>query len=93
MAIRTANFQSFRFVENRRDFQASNLHGETRNGIYIVFSYKWYPLYIHKNGRWYENIDKYSMTTSKQKTKSRPRHIHRHIQFIELTYDEMKKLY
>ena len=35
-------------------------------------SYGWYPVYIYKEGKWYENFDRYSNSTSKQMLRSRP---------------------
>jgi hypothetical protein len=37
-----------------------------------VKSYGWYPVYIYKEGKWYENFDRYSNSTSKQMLRSRP---------------------
>ena len=35
-------------------------------------SYGWYPVYIYKDGKWYENFDRYSSSTSKQMYNSQP---------------------
>ena len=28
---------------------------EYRNGVYTVFSYDWYPVFVYKDGQWFEN--------------------------------------
>jgi hypothetical protein len=40
--------------------------------IYIVESYGWYPVYIFKDGKWYETSDRYSSSTGKQMYASQP---------------------
>ena len=44
--------------------------------IYVVFSYgEHFPIYACKAGRWFRNKDKYSLTTSKHQSQSRPRDV------------------
>ena len=74
---KTANYQSGDFTKAQLPFQGSNLQGywtKDRNGVkyYVVKSYGWYPVYIYKEGKWYENFDRYSNSTSKQMLRSRP---------------------
>jgi hypothetical protein len=74
---KTANYQAGDYTKAQLPFQGSNLEGrwtKDRNGVkyYVVKSYGWYPLYIYKEGKWYENFDRYSNSTSKQMYKSQP---------------------
>lgn len=50
------------------------LTGKDENGIYIVYSYgHHWPLFIHKNGVWYENCSRSTRTTNRQRVQFRPR--------------------
>ena len=65
------------FVENKVPFQANNIFTNDYNEkMYIVYSYGYhFPMYVCDiaNGNiWYENSDKYSVSTSKQQTQARP---------------------
>lgn len=58
-------------------FKGSNLQGfwtKDPKGVpyYVVQSYGWYPIYIFKNGIWYETVDVYSSSTSKQISRANP---------------------
>jgi hypothetical protein len=40
---------------------------------YVVYSYgKHFPLFVHQDGIWYENQDRYSVSTSKHRSQSHP---------------------
>tara|TARA_B100001559_G_scaffold116766_1_gene98120 strand:- start:300 stop:797 length:498 start_codon:yes stop_codon:yes gene_type:complete len=65
---KTSNRDSATFVENQTPFKANNLSGDFENGSYVVRSYKHYPIFICKGGQWYENNNRYSMSTAKQMT-------------------------
>jgi hypothetical protein len=72
------------YVTDRREFKGSHLFGEwdgptewlpnnTANTPYVVYSYgHHFPIYIWLDGLWYENTDKYSVSTSKHQTQARP---------------------
>ena len=61
------------YVQNRLRFKGSNLYGETINDCYVVYSYgRHWPLFAFKDGIWYENYEKRSVSTSKQKTQCHP---------------------
>lgn len=63
------------------------IHGEPLK-IYVVFSYGYhFPMFACVRGEWYENSDKYSRTTSKQKNQARPYHKCR-----QLNTEQMKRL-
>jgi hypothetical protein len=72
---RIANSDSRSHTENHFDFKGNNLEGKTlSNGDYVVLSYGWYPLWywVKKTNSWYGNATKYSASTSKQASQSRP---------------------
>ena len=61
------------FVQDRKEFIGNNLFAVYQNNKYVVYSYgTHFPLFVYHNGKWYENCDRYSVTTSKQKTQSHP---------------------
>jgi hypothetical protein len=71
--IRTANIRGRELVLNKIPFKGSNTHSKYYdNGSYVVFSYDWYPIYLYKDGQWFENEDGYSMSTKKQMSQLRP---------------------
>lgn len=73
----TTNPNAFKYTKSMLPFRGHNLsgHWETDNkgvDIYVVLSYRWYPIFLNKEGRWYEVVDKYSSSTSKQIYNSDP---------------------
>ena len=86
----TTNRDSHLCTSKKEPFKAHNLFGEYNyNSIYVVYSYGYhFPLYAFKNGLWYENIDKYSVSTSKQKTQSRPNTT----EFLKVSTEEIQQL-
>lgn len=72
-AVKTSNQDSDQYTRNREPFNGSNLSGKIMpNKAYVVLSYGYYPLYVYKYHKWYENKEKYSVSTSKQQGQSRP---------------------
>ena len=72
--MKVANKNARRYVEQRQIFQGSNCFSEQRGSAYIVFSYGYHwPMFIFRDGKWYENGSKYSVTTSKHHSQLRPR--------------------
>jgi hypothetical protein len=72
---RTSNSDSKAYTENHLPFMANNLEGKTlENGDYVVLSYGYYPIWFwHKRtNKWYGNKDKFSVTTAKHISQSRP---------------------
>lgn len=86
--MKTTNIKSREYVKTKTPFQAHNLSGDRTNGLYIVKSYAWYPLFVYDFDAdiWLENKEKYSVSTSKQKTQCRPLE-----KTQELTLDEIEK--
>jgi len=70
--MRTANNSARDLVQSRVPFKGNNTDGKYVDGIYVVSSYNWYPLFVCKDGQWFENKDKYSVSTSKQTSQLRP---------------------
>ena len=78
------------YVENRREFDGSNLFARNIGKLYIVYSYgTHYPMFLFRKGWWYENSDKYSNSTSRQHSQARPNYS-RNVK--ELTTVEMKNI-
>jgi hypothetical protein len=72
---RISNQEAREYTENMIPFKANNLEGKLLdNGDYVVLSYGYYPIwwYCKAEGKWYGNSTKYSVTTSKQMSQSRP---------------------
>ena len=75
--MRIANRDSSYFVVRREIFKANHIFSENHgdNRFYVVYSYgHHFPLWVYdrEKSQWYENKDKYSVTTSKHKSQSRP---------------------
>ena len=88
--MKTANKRCNALVSLCVEFTGSNLFSTRIGECYVVFSYgSHFPAFICKHGKWYENSDKYSVSTSKQMSQARPRD-----RVCEkLSTQEMKKLY
>ena len=72
--IKTSNTKCRQYTQSQTPFKANNLEGRIEGDFYIVYSYKWYPLFAYSftEKGWYENVDKYSVSTSRQTSQSRP---------------------
>ena len=78
--IKTSNKKSSEFARKKQPFKASNLNGEIlfnkdhNKYYYFIYSFKWYPLFVFDFdlNRWYENKDKYSVSTTRQASNVRP---------------------
>lgn len=88
-----ANRDAGVFAGNRTPFKGSNLYGEElAGGVFVVYSYgQHFPMFVFKNGKWYANEDRYSVTTSKHYGQAFPRGID-HDKVIKLPTEEMKNL-
>jgi hypothetical protein len=74
-APKISNGESRSYTENMLPFRANNLEGKTLdNGDYVVLSYGYYPIWFYSaaTSKWYGNKDKYSQSTAKQISQSRP---------------------
>ena len=70
--LKTANYTARDLVKAKIPFQGSNTSAEWVGNVYVVSSYGWYPIFVYKNGRWFENSKRYSMSTGKQMSQLRP---------------------
>lgn len=71
--IKSSNKTARDLVNAKIPFKGSNTSGEwVDKNTYVVKSYDWYPIFVYKDGVWYENDTRYSPTTSKQKGQLRP---------------------
>jgi hypothetical protein len=87
--MNVANSKCRSLVQNCVPFKGSNLFADTQgNGIYVVFSYGFhFPLFAKVGEQWYENGERYSVTTSKQRGQSHP-----HTDTIKVSCAELKKI-
>lgn len=74
---RVANQKSRQYVERLEEFQGSNMYAEWKHlsSLYVVYSYgEHFPMWVFDKDsyRWFGNKDKYSRTTSKQQSQSKP---------------------
>lgn len=72
-----SNPQSKNFVMAKAPFKGSNLEGHwgtDKYGVdyYVVTSYRWYPIYLFKQDKWYRTSNTYSSSTSRQISNSDP---------------------
>ena len=74
MSYRIANKDMRGYVMSLTKFRGSNTFAEKRpNNLYVVFSYGYHwPMFICKDGQWYENSGRYSVSTSKHHSQARP---------------------
>lgn len=86
--VRTSNKESRELVRDREEFKANNLSGEKVGDVYVVKSYGYYPIFVYKDGKWYENQDKYSKSTAKQMGQARPTG-----DVEKVSTDELKAMY
>ena len=71
--IRTSNVKARALVEKLQEFNGSNTFARNVNGAYVVYSHgEHYPMFVFKDGEWFENSVKYSPTTSKHMWQLRP---------------------
>ena len=73
--VKTSNIKCNELVNKKIEFRASNIFSEhiKKDKLYIVYSYGFhFPMYIKYKNTWYENSDKYSVTTSKHTSQARP---------------------
>ena len=95
-SARVTNVVARLMVRQRERFHGNNLYGEWRGKSatadsgdrYVVTSYgDHWPLFIWEDGTWYENVDKYSVTTSKHRSQAHP-----HEETMPITCEDMRVL-
>ncbi len=90
--MKIANRDARQYVQRLHPFEGSNLFAQYKpegNGVrYIVYSYgHHWPLFVHCHDTWFENEDRFSVTTSKHRTQSHP-----HCPTVLLSVEWMRKL-
>ncbi len=76
--MKITNRDARKFVQQRLPFQGSNLFAHTRTSEdgttwYVVYSYgPHHPLFVWADGIWFENEDRFSVTTSKHRSQTHP---------------------
>ena len=100
--MKTSNKDARQYVQRKVEFKGSNTFSELLSPQddvatfrYVVYSYDYhYPMFVaewqagdRENATWYENRDKYSVSTSKQKSQ-----LHPHTNTTPLCTDDMKSI-
>lgn len=87
--MKTLNRRQYRdAVQAKREFKGASVFAVARADAYVVYSYgSHWPLFIYRDGTWYENGDKYSMTTSHHRG-----YCHPHCDTVTLSCAEMRAL-
>ena len=71
--MKIANNKARQYVTDKVEFDGSNTFGRWYGKVYVVFSYGFhFPMFACIDGEWFENNEKYSVSTSKQQTQLRP---------------------
>jgi len=63
------------YVKDRREFKGNNCHGLWVGRMYVVYSYgDHWPMFLYDSQcrEWFENEEKYSVTTSKHRSSAHP---------------------
>ena len=82
-----ANKNCRSLVEDRKEFNGSNLYARKIGKLYVVYSYgEHYPMFLFRKGWWYENKDGFSRSTGKHHSQARP-HYSRNISRTLTTKD------
>jgi ABC-type dipeptide/oligopeptide/nickel transport system ATPase component len=93
------NTKAWEFTIAKMPFKGSNMDARWNtdsNGVdyYAVYSYSWYPIYLFKQGVWYEVTRRYSSSTGRQMSNANPVKYDSNIgkEVVLVTQDEMKQL-
>ena len=71
--VKTSNINARHYVQSKVCFKGNNTFSKNEKGVYKVYSYGYhFPIYAFKDGKWYKNKDKYSVTTSKHQNQLNP---------------------
>jgi len=71
--MKTSNRRARTQVQQLRPFKGNNTFAEYVGNVYIVYSYgRHWPLFAKINGRWIENENRYSVSTSKHHSQLHP---------------------
>jgi hypothetical protein len=85
--MKTSNQKARAQVQQLQPFKGNNTFAEYLGNVYVVYSYgKHWPLFAKINGRWIENENRFSVSTSKHHSQLHPLEKTR-----KMPVDEMKK--
>lgn len=73
--MKTSNKDCRKFVDDTEPFKAHQLYAENVGHLYVVFSYgQHWPMWVYdrRTGEWIGTDSKYSSSTSRQQSQSRP---------------------
>lgn len=87
--VSTSNRSGRELVTAKIPFKGSNTHADYQNGAYVVYSYGWYPIFVNKDGQWFENESRYSVSTAKQMSQLRPIS---HVEIIKVSKDKLNDI-
>ena len=68
----TSNKTGRELVMAKIPFKGNNTHSDYRKDVYTVYSYGYYPIFVNKDGQWFENENRFSVSTAKQMSQLRP---------------------
>ena len=87
------------FARAKAPFKGSNLEGrweKDNKGVeyYVIISYRWYPIYLFKDGHWYKVTESYSSSTGRQIGNANPVNYDENLRedIIYVSPKEMEKL-
>jgi hypothetical protein len=84
---KTSNSKSKQYVVSRIPFRGSNMFGKGDDKLYIVYSYgNHFPLHVWNGKEWYSNCEKYSVTTSRHFSQTKP------VETILVTTNELNQI-
>lgn len=85
---KTSNAKARQLVQKRESFVGSNTYGEWVGNTYVVYSYgPHWPMFIWVNSQWYQNEERYSVTTSKHSSQ-----VHPHMVTLKVSLQKMQSL-
>jgi hypothetical protein len=97
-----SNTKAWMYTMSQMPFKGSNLSSYWKNDskgvpVYVVLSYGWYPIFVYKEGIWYQVVDSYSSSTGRQISNSNPNHWKAYNKNVEsdvyfMNKDELRKL-
>ena len=95
-AVKTSNIKCRTHVQSRQPFNGNNLFAVrllaqpdlNLTDRYVVYSYgSHFPMFVWQDGVWFENQDRYSMTTSKHRSQAHP-----HTATVPMTTGAMRRI-
>ena len=94
--MKISNAKARPAVQTLSPFTGNNTFGEWSGSAYTVFSYgHHFPLFVFKDGIWYENSDKYSVSATKysQTTSKHRSQLHPLEETVKASTSDLQRLY